>query len=94
MLWLIVSMPINSMTVLAGVLQPCRASHSAGIAVSVPHQFRIYTIRKYPAPPQRRHILVQPFDVGHAAAEHDDIRVEEVNSLFNFGAAEVYAESH
>ena len=27
------------------------------------------------------HIRIQPFDVGHAAAQHDDIRVEDVDDV-------------
>ncbi len=55
-----------------------RAAYPAGVAV---HRFadRRFTLAaEDPLLHQVRHRLIQPFDVAHPAAQHDNVRVEDI----------------
>src|SRR6266851_2101193 len=47
--------------------------------MGVPRQAGRYPIREYVLSPEPRYFAVQPLDVGHSPAEHDDLRVEQVD---------------
>src|SRR5260221_482196 len=61
------------------VPEPGRSAHAARIAVDVAQQPGRYVIGEHVARPQARHFAVQPRHVGHAAAQHDDVGVDEVD---------------
>ena len=42
---------------------------------------RVDTVRKYPRPPMPRHIRVEALDVRHAPAEHDHVRIEQIDHV-------------
>lgn len=61
--------------------QPGRAAYPAGVAV---HRFadRRFTLAaEDPLLHQVRHRLIQPFDVAHPAAQHDNVRVEDIHHV-------------
>src|SRR6185503_20195300 len=53
--------------------------HAAGVAVAIAGEARGDVVREHVPAPQPRHFRVERLHVGHAAAEHDDVGVEDVD---------------
>src|SRR6266513_3254700 len=47
--------------------------------MDVPREAGRYPVREYVPSPEPRDFAVQPLDVGHPPAEHDDVRIEQVD---------------
>src|SRR5260221_1483521 len=62
-----------------GIPEPGRAAHAARVAVLVAHEARSHLVGENMARPAARHLAVEPLDVRHAAAKHDDIGIEDVD---------------
>ena len=61
------------------VPQPRRATHTARVAVLRADQARDDMVRENVPRPEPRHALVEAIDVRQPAAEHDDVRIDEVD---------------
>src|SRR5260221_4351617 len=62
-----------------GIPKPGGAAHAARVAVLVAHEARSHLVGENMARPAARHLAVEPLGVGHAAAKHDDIGIEDVD---------------
>src|SRR5438128_643965 len=61
--------------------QPRGTADAARIAMDVAQEARIDVIRCDIARPQPGHVLVQAVDVAHAAAQHDDVGIDDVDHV-------------
>src|SRR5260221_1168550 len=71
--------PCRLRTSWCGIPKPGGAPYAARVAVLVAHEARSHLVGENVARPAARHLAVEPLDVRHAAAKHDDIGVEDVD---------------
>jgi len=59
--------------------QPRRPTHSTRVAVYVGYNARPHRVREYISRKQLGHRIGKQRQIGHSAAEHDDVRIKNVD---------------